>query len=146
MGEEACSWDLKDNIRSVILDWRQRSAGCLSEWGGSLSSEWGGSLSSEGRDLRVIQANMSCVFSGRLTTSQKGSPPQKNDMCKLSLTVFLPHTIVAVEEWKYKIYFYIFTSFSLFVQRFDMRQIKQLLSHFFSYVRLTIVHFRWNFK
>ena len=27
MGEEACSWDLKDNIRSVILDWRQRPTG-----------------------------------------------------------------------------------------------------------------------
>ena len=23
MGEEACSWDLKDNIRSVILDYRR---------------------------------------------------------------------------------------------------------------------------
>ena len=27
MGEEACSWDLKVHIRSVILDWRQRPAG-----------------------------------------------------------------------------------------------------------------------
>ena len=61
----------KDNIKSVILDWRQKSVGRSSE--GDRSS----SLSNKGRDVRVTQSNMSCVFSGRRTTSQIGSPPQK---------------------------------------------------------------------
>ena len=61
------------------------------------------------------------VFSGYSTTSQKGSPPQMKDMCELSLTVSLLHTNVAVEELKYKLYFYISTSSSLFVQRFNMQ-------------------------
>ena len=52
----------KDNISSVILDWRQRSAG---------------------RSSRPVLS--SCVFSGRHTTSQKVSPPQKKHMCELSL-------------------------------------------------------------
>ena len=35
------------------------------------------------------------VFSGRCTTSQKGSPPQKKDMCELSLSDCIPtaHTL-----------------------------------------------------
>ena len=85
----------KDNIRSVIWDWRQRSAGRSSE------GERSAVLSSEWRDSLVTQANLSappCVFSGYRTTSQKGSPPQKKDMCELSLTVFLLHTNVAVDE------------------------------------------------
>ena len=64
----------------------------------------------EGRDPLVSQAkgetrcplstpvSYSCVFSGRRTTSQKGSLSQKKDMCKLYLTVFLLLTIVTVEE------------------------------------------------
>ena len=107
------SW--KDNIRSVIFDWRQRSAGCSNERerssGRSNKGERSASLSNERRELRVNQANMLCVSSGRLTTSQNVSLPQKKDMCELSLTVFLLHTIVAVEEWKYKLYFYISPSF-----------------------------------
>ena len=79
------------NIRSVNLDWRQRP---------------------DGHSSRPVSS--SCVFSGRCTTSQKGSPPQKKDICELSLTVFLLHTIVAVEEWKYRLYFNISTSRSLF--------------------------------
>ena len=45
------------------------------------------------------------------SNSHKGSLPQKKDMCKLSLTVFLLHTNVTVEEWKYRLYFFISTSF-----------------------------------
>ena len=82
----------KDNIRSVILDWKQRSSGRSSEGERStgLSSEGEGStgLSSEERDLWVTQANMSCMFSGRRSNTHKGSPSQKKNMCELSLTVF----------------------------------------------------------
>ena len=46
--------------------------------------------SSEGRDTLVTQADLSAphprVFLGRRTTLQEGSPPQKKDMCELSLT------------------------------------------------------------
>ena len=70
------AWDLRENIRSVILDWRQKSA----------------DLSSEGRDLLVPQANVSCVFSGHRSKTHKGSSTQNKYMCELSLTVFLHHT------------------------------------------------------
>ena len=66
---------LEKNIRSVILDWRQKPAGHSSR-----------------------PVSFPCVFSSCHTTSQKGSPPQKKDMCELSLTAFQLHTIVAVEE------------------------------------------------
>ena len=65
----------KDNIRSIILDWRKRPPGHSSEVVGPL----------------VSQANLSaslCVFSCRRTPSQKGSQPQKKDMCKLYLLYF----------------------------------------------------------
>ena len=39
-----------------------------------------------------------CVFFGRRNTSQKGFPSQKKDMCEFSLTVFLLHKFVVVEE------------------------------------------------
>ena len=61
------------------MDWRQRS-GCSSE--GERSTR----LSSEGRGPLVTLADLSAspsVFSGRRTTLQKGSPPQKKDICKL---------------------------------------------------------------
>ena len=74
-----------------------------------------------GQSSRPVSST--CVFSGHCTISQKGSLPQKKDMCELSLTVFLLHTNVAVEEQKYKLYFYISTSFSWFFQRFNIRQL-----------------------
>ena len=46
----------------------------------------------------VTPENLSPVFSGRRTTSRKGSLPQKKNMCELSLAVFLLHINVAVEE------------------------------------------------
>ena len=58
----------KDNKISVILDWRQRSAGRPDE------GERSARLLSKRRNLWVTQANMSCVFSSCPTTSQKGSP------------------------------------------------------------------------
>ena len=71
----------KDNIRSVNLDWRQRSASRSSE------GERSAGLSGERRDLRVTQTNMSCVFSGRRSNTHKGSPLQKKDMRELSLSL-----------------------------------------------------------
>ena len=105
-------------MRSVILNWRQRPTGHSSE------RERPAGHSSEGEGSPVAQVNLSdslWVFSGRCTTSQKRPTPQKNDMCELALTIFLLHTIVPVEEWKYELYFYISTSCSLFVLRCDMR-------------------------
>ena len=64
-------WELKDNIRSVILE--------------------------SGRDPLVTQGNLSapsCVFSGSRSYTYKGSPPQKKDMCELSLTVLQLHATV----------------------------------------------------
>ena len=125
---------LKDNIRSVNLDWRRRSSGRSNEGersaGHSSEGERSTGFSSEGRDLRVTQANISCVFSGRRSNTHKGSPPQKKDMCELSLTVFLLHTRRR-RRIKYKLYFYITTSFSLFVQRFNMRDKLQFIESLF---------------
>ena len=59
------AWELKDNIRSVILD-------C-------------------GRDPQVTQSNLSappCVFYGRLSNIHKGSLPQTKDMRDLSLWLY----------------------------------------------------------
>ena len=97
MGEEGINISLgtwKDNIRFVILDWRERSAGHSSEVG----VRW--SLKRRKRPVchssRLVSS--SCVFSGRQTTSQKGSVPQKKDTWELSLTVFLLHTIFTVQK------------------------------------------------
>ena len=101
------------------MDWSQRSAGHSSK--GERSA--GGS--SEGGGPLVIQADLSappCVSSGRRTTSQKGSPTKKKDTCELRVIVFLLHTNVTLEESKYKLNLYIYTSPSLFVQRFNIRQ------------------------
>ena len=57
------TWNV--NIRFVILDWRERSAGR------SIKVERSASLSNEGRDLQVTQADMSCLFFARHTISQK---------------------------------------------------------------------------
>ena len=45
----------------------------------------------KGRDPLVTQENL-CVFSSRRTTSQKGSLPQKKDMCELSLHSYFTQT------------------------------------------------------
>ena len=63
----------------------------------------------------------SCVFSGRRTNSQKGILTKEERYVR-TLTVFLLQTIVAVEEWKYKLYVYISTGNKLFVQRCNIRQ------------------------
>ena len=105
----------KDTIRYINLDWRQRPIGHSSR-----------------------PVSFTCVFSGCRTTSQKGSPPQKKDICELSLTVFLLYTIIAVEEWKYKLYFYISTSPSLFVQWFNIRGAYDKFPDFFSYGHLKL--------
>ena len=87
------TWDLKDIIRSVILGWRQRSAREI-RWSLKRKGRSAG-LSSEGREPLITQEDLSappCVFSGHRSTLQKGSPPQKKDMCELSLTVFLLHS------------------------------------------------------
>ena len=89
MGEEdihISAWDLKRQYKvcnfglTAEIRWtlkqRRRSAG----------------LSSEGGDPLITQADLSAplgVFSSRRTTSQKGFPPQKNDMCELSLSLWL---------------------------------------------------------
>ena len=64
----------KDNIRSVILDWSQRSAG----------------LSSKGGDPLATQADLSappCVFSSCCTTLQK-SPCHRRKTCVNSLWLY----------------------------------------------------------
>ena len=92
------AWELKDNIRSVILDWR--------------------------RGPLVTPVNLSappCVFSSHCSNTHKGSLPQKKDMYELCLTVFWLHTNVVIKEWKYKLYFYIFTWSSLFFQWYNIQ-------------------------
>ena len=69
----------KDNIRCEILDRRPRSARNIN-W--SLKRR----VRPAGHSNRLVSSP--CVFSGRWTTSQKGSPPQKKDTCELSLTAF----------------------------------------------------------
>ena len=112
----------KDNIRSVISDRRQRSSGHSKEGEKSAGFTSGGEKPAS-HSSRLVSS--SCVFSGHHTTSQKGSSPQKKDMCEPSLSVFLLHTIVAIKEWKYELYFYISTSPSLFVQRFNMQHLQE---------------------
>ena len=105
MGEEACSWDLKNNIRSVILDWRKISAGHSSEGERSVG------LSSKGRDPLVIHANLSAppyVFSGRSAHTHKGSPPQKKDMCELSLWLYSYFTQTSPSKNKNTNYIFIY--------------------------------------
>ena len=84
-----------DNMRSVILDWRQRSSGHSSEGERSTGLSSKGGERPGGHSSRHISS--SCVFCRR-TTSQKRSPPQNKDTWELSLTLFLLHTIVTVEE------------------------------------------------
>ena len=52
-------------------------------WSLKRRGEFRWSLRRGRRDPLVTQADLSCVFSARRTTSQKGSPPQKKDMCEL---------------------------------------------------------------
>ena len=96
----------KDNISSVILNWRQRSAGRSSE------VERSAGLSSEGRDLWVTQANMLCVFSSHCTTSQKG-PCHRRKIYTNSLWLYFYYT--ESSPWKNKdincIFIYINQSF-----------------------------------
>ena len=47
----------------------------------------------------------------------KRAPATEERYVQPSLTVFLLHIIVTIGEWKCELYFYISTSFSLFVQR-----------------------------
>ena len=76
VGEEACPWDLKENIRSVISDWRQRPAGHSSR-----------PVSSPVRVLRPSHYS-----------TKKVPATEERYVRSLSLTVFLLHTNVAVEE------------------------------------------------
>ena len=90
----------REYIRSVILDRILRSASRPSEVGGHWSLKrrgeicwllkWMGEVrwSLEQRERPTGPSSRpvssSCVFCGPRTTSQKGSPPQKKDMCKIS--------------------------------------------------------------
>ena len=87
MGEEDIHisiWDLKGKIRSVILDWRQRSSGCSNEGDRSTS------LSSEGRDLLVTQADLSVprVCSPSVALLHKKGPRYRRKICANSLWLY----------------------------------------------------------
>ena len=69
MGEEDIhifAWDLKRYIKSVILDWRQRSTGCSSEVGKSAS------LTSEGERSTVLP-NEGERFAGRSSEGERSA-------------------------------------------------------------------------
>ena len=111
---KVCNFGLKAEIR-----WSQQAKRnplvAQAKWGDLLVSQ------AKERDLLVTQEDLSAprVCSPAVALlHKKCPPPQKKDKCELSLTVFLLHKIVAVEEWKYKLYFYISTSFSLFAVQY----------------------------
>ena len=105
----------KCNIRSVLLYWRQRSSSHSSEGEKSLKRR----ERPTGHSSRPVSS--SCVlpsphyFTKRVPAT--GKRYARTLSLSLALTVFLLHTNVAVEEWKYKLYFYISMSPSLFVQQ-----------------------------
>ena len=74
----------KDNIRSVILDWRRRPSGHSSEW------ERSAGLSREGRDPLVTQADLSAprVYSPAAAQLHKNGPRQRRKICANSLWLY----------------------------------------------------------
>ena len=78
----------KDNIRSVILDWRRRSAGHSSK------GERSAGRSSEGRDLVVTQADLSAprVCSPVVALLHKKGPRHRRKICANSLLVYSYYT------------------------------------------------------
>ena len=140
MGEEdihISAWDLKkNNIRSVILDRRQRLVGCSSK------GERSAGLSSEGRDPLVTQAYLSAprVYSPAVSLLHKKGPRHRRKLCAKSLSDCIPttHNRTVEEE---KLYFYISTSFSLFVKGYDMWHTH---THTHTYIYIYIYNKAWE--
>ena len=97
----------KDNIRSVILDWRQRPAGHSSEGrvpvvtqmkarssGHSNERERSAGLSSEGRDSLITQADLSTphVYSPAVALLHKKGPRYRRKICANSLWLYPYYT------------------------------------------------------
>ena len=124
----------KDINRSVILDWRKRSAGCSSK------EERSAGLSREGRVPLVTQAKgrgppvsqakgktcgslkQTCnvCFSVVVLIHTKGLRDRRK-ICANCLWLYSYFIHVTVEERKYKLYVYISTSPLLLIQRCEMQ-------------------------
>ena len=94
----------KDNIRSVIWDWRQRSADHTSE------GERAARLSSEGRDLLVTQADLSApsVFSPAIAQLHKKGPRNRRKICANSLWLYFYSTQASLSKNKNMNYTFIY--------------------------------------
>ena len=107
----------KDNIRSIIFDWRLRSAGCSREGGRSVG------LLNERRDPLVTPADLSaqCVCSPAVTLHHKKGPRHRRKICVNYFSLCSYNTQSTPSNNKNIDYIFIYTSPSLFVRQFDMR-------------------------
>ena len=98
----------KNNIKSVNLDWRQRSAGHSSE--GELSA----GLPSEGREPLVTQADMSAphLCSSAVALLHNKGPRHRRKICANSLWLYYYYTQSSL--WKNKNINYIFIYLRVF--------------------------------
>ena len=79
------AWDLRDNIRSVMWDWRWRSSGRSND------GERSAGLSSEGREPLVTQADLSAprVCSPAVALFDNKGPCHRRKICANSLSLWL---------------------------------------------------------
>ena len=142
------AWDLRDNVRSVILDWRQRfsgrsnelvrSAGLLSEWRDPLvaQAKWGDPLFHLSNDLKKVlstQTNaigetgrplkQAChVCSPVVVLLHKKGPRHRRKICANYLRLYSYDIQSSPSKNRNIKYVYISMSPSLFVQRSNIRQ------------------------